>query len=197
MTSLLPGATTLAVRAHTGQFRKGTSVPYISHPLAVTSLVLADGGDDEVAAAAMLHDVVEDGGGMPMAHTIRDLFGDRVADIVLACSDSTSIDPDHKAPWAQRKRMFLDSLPSAGEDVQLVSAADKLHNAASILEDLRGGVNVWARFSAPPEQVLWYYTQVLDILTDSGLESRSLAHLAGVVADIRELSGLTPAAPPD
>src|SRR6516225_1975373 len=119
----------LASGLHHTQTRKGTPVPYIGHLMAVCALVLEAGGDEDQAIAALLHDAVEDQGGLPTLETIRRLFGQRVADTVEACSDSTSSDPKDKLPWRQRKESYLQHLPTATPDVVLVSAADKLHNA--------------------------------------------------------------------
>jgi (p)ppGpp synthase/HD superfamily hydrolase len=122
-----------AFNLHIDQHRKGTDIPYYSHLMAVTSLVCEDGGDEDQTIAAILHDTVEDHGGYKTLAEIRELFGDRVADIVGACTDSFTIP---KPPWEQRKREYLVHLRSASKDARLVSLADKLHNARSILRDL-------------------------------------------------------------
>jgi hypothetical protein len=97
--------------------------------LAVTAIVLEWGGDEDVAIAALLHDAVEDQGGIPTADLIRGRFGDSVADIVLACSDSTNTDAERKAPWEERKLRHLATLSGAGREVALVTAADKPRRA--------------------------------------------------------------------
>jgi len=122
---------------HHSQCRKGTSIPYIAHLLGVTALVLENGGSENQAIAALLHDAVEDQGGKPTLDTIRHLFGDRVADIVLECSDSDATDPAQKVPSAERKRAYLRHLPSVSNEALLVTLADKVHNVRSILEDYR------------------------------------------------------------
>jgi (p)ppGpp synthase/HD superfamily hydrolase len=149
-----------ATEVHAGQSRKGTSVPYVSHVLAVCSLVLEDGGGEDEAIAALLHDAVEDGGGQPRLDDIRRRFGDRVADIVWACSDT---DETPKPPWKERKARYVDHVRAAGPDARRVSCADKLHNARSILRDYRAeGERIWTRFNAPPEEQLWYYRELVD-----------------------------------
>src|SRR5579863_2865250 len=149
-----------ATRKHAGQHRKGTTVPYIAHLLSVAGLVLEAGGDEDLAIAALLHDVVEDCGGAPMLREIRRCFGKRVADVVDGCTD-TDIDP--KPPWRQRKEDYLKHLRTADADTRLVSAADKLHNVRSIVAAYREiGDRVWERFQGKRDGTLWYYRALLD-----------------------------------
>ncbi len=151
-----------AARKHSGQTRKGTNTPYIAHLLSVAGLVLEAGGDEDLAIAALLHDVVEDCGGAPMLQQIRRRFGKRVAHVVDGCTD-TDLDP--KPPWRQRKEDYLQHLRTADADVRLVSAADKLHNARSVLADYREiGEPVWERFHGKRDGTLWYYRALLDEL---------------------------------
>lgn len=128
-----------AALAHTGHCRKGTTIPYISHPLAVASLVLDHGGDEDEVISALLHDTVEDSGGEPRLRDIRIQFGDRVADIVDACSDAygDAASGMVKPPWQERKEHHLDRLGSASASVLLVTAADKLHDARAVLGDYK------------------------------------------------------------
>jgi len=149
-----------ATEVHTGQSRKGTAVPYVSHVLAVCSLVLEDGGGEDEAIGALLHDAVEDGGGRPVLEEIRRRFGDRVAEIVWACSDT---DETPKPPWKKRKTRYIAHVREAGPDARRVSCADKLHNARSILRDYRAlGERLWDRFNATPEETLWYYRTLVE-----------------------------------
>ena len=135
-----------ATRHHARQLRKGTPVPYTAHLLATASLVLEMEGDEDEAIGALLHDVVEDGGGSAALDEIRERFGDAVAEIVLANSDSVD-EGDEKAPWYQRKQAYVDSFTVKSPAALRVSLADKLHNARSILTDYRThGDAVWARF---------------------------------------------------
>ena len=148
-----------ATEVHAGQSRKGTSVPYVSHVLAVCSLVLEDGGGEDEAIGALLHDAVEDGGGRPRLDDIRRRFGDRVAEIVWACSDT---DETPKPPWKERKTRYIAHVREAGPEARRVSCADKLHNARSILRDYRVlGERLWDRFSASAEENLWYYRELV------------------------------------
>jgi (p)ppGpp synthase/HD superfamily hydrolase len=151
-----------ATRKHAGQHRKGTTVPYVAHLLSVAGLVLEAGGDEDLAIAALLHDVVEDCGGAPMLREIRRRFGKRVADVVDGCTDS---DLDPKPPWRQRKEDYLKHLRTADADTRLVSAADKLHNVRSIVAAYREiGDRVWERFHGKRDGTLWYYRTLLDEL---------------------------------
>jgi (p)ppGpp synthase/HD superfamily hydrolase len=122
---------------HHGHARKGTTIPYISHLMGVCGLVLEAGGDEDQTIAALLHDAVEDKGGGSTLSTIRQMFGDRVANAVETCSDSTESDPAKKADWRGRKEEYLEHLPNASGDALLVVAADKLHNARTMLSAAR------------------------------------------------------------
>jgi len=149
-----------ATRKHSGQTRKGSGVPYISHLLGVTGLVLEAGGDEDLAIAALLHDVAEDCGGVPMLNQVRRRFGKRVAHIVEGCSDAFTIP---KPSWRERKEPYIRHLRTADADTRLVSAADKLHNARSIVVDYRElGEQIWERFQGKREGTLWYYRALLD-----------------------------------
>jgi (p)ppGpp synthase/HD superfamily hydrolase len=140
---------------HGRQFRKRTQRPYIGHLLSVTSLVIEYGGDEEMAIAALLHDAVEDQGGMPRLREIRKKFGKRVAHIVDGCTDSYS---DPKPPWLDRKRAYIERLRNESAEVRLVSAADKLSNARETLYELRvHGDAVFDRFAGKKSGTLWYY----------------------------------------
>ncbi|MGA8763799.1 MAG: HD domain-containing protein, partial [Candidatus Sulfotelmatobacter sp.] len=149
-----------AAEKHAGQARKTTTVPYIAHLMGVTSTVLEFGGDEDLAIAALLHDVVEDCGGAPMLKEVQRRFGKRVARIVDGCTDSNTYP---KPPWRQRKENYIRHLKTADADTRLVSAADKLNNVRSILADYREiGEAIWARFHGGREGTLWYYRALLD-----------------------------------
>jgi (p)ppGpp synthase/HD superfamily hydrolase len=148
-----------ATRKHAGQIRKGTGTPYISHLLSVSALVLEAGGGEDLAIAALLHDVVEDCGGPPMLKQVRRRFGKRVADVVDGCTDPGITPPPS---WRERKEQYISHLRTADADTRLVSAADKLHNARSILADYRRiGEPIWQRFRGKREGTLWYYRALL------------------------------------
>ena len=141
-----------ATHIHGGQVRKGTSTPYVAHLLAVAATVLEYGGTEDIAIAALLHDAVEDQGGELRLSDIRNRFGDRAADIVRACSDSVvnSAAGQEKEDWHTRKKRYLEHLHTVDHDTLLVSLSDKVHNARSILRDLRNpeiGMAVWERFT--------------------------------------------------
>ena len=149
-----------AAEKHEGQTRKQTAVPYLSHLMAVASLVLEAGGDEDMAIAALLHDVVEDCGGMPRLREIRKQFGARVAKIVEGCTDSFT---DEKAPWVERKKYYLHEVKDADRETRLVSASDKLHNVRTIISDYRkDGEKIWARFNGKKAGTLWYYRALSD-----------------------------------
>ena len=159
----LSQALALAIEAHNGQFRKETTIPYIAHPMAVASIALEYGADEDQAMAALLHDSVEDGGAK-YAELIRSKFGDRVADIVNGCTDGVPDNNGIKPPWKQRKESYIAHLKSAPDDVLLVSGSDKLHNARAIVSDLQNiGLRVFDRFSSSKADTLWYYQSLADI----------------------------------
>jgi GTP pyrophosphokinase len=140
---------------HAAQRRKGTGSPYISHLMGVASIVLDDGGTEEEAVAALLHDAAEDHGGRDRLEDIRARFGEAVARIVEDCTDSWETP---KRPWAERKQAYVQHARTLSGPSLRVSAADKVHNTYAILRDLRNvGEAAWTRFSAAPDDVLSYY----------------------------------------
>jgi (p)ppGpp synthase/HD superfamily hydrolase len=174
-----------AAEKHATQTRKKTDVPYISHLMSVAALVLEAGGGEDEAVAALLHDVVEDCGGHPVLEEIRERFGPRVAKIVEGCTDAYTIP---KPPWKARKLEYLDILRRSGDEVRLVSAADKLHNVRTILADYRReGDSVWDRFSGRRDGTLWYYRAVLDVLRE-GKPNRLVDELCRVVTELETLA---------
>jgi (p)ppGpp synthase/HD superfamily hydrolase len=155
-------AVAYAVEAHGDQTRKGTDIPYAAHLLAVCALVLEAGGSEVQAIAALLHDTAEDCGGQPRLDDIRSRFGDAVASIVEDCSDSLAEDPSEKADWRERKLAYLAHLLFAPPDALLVSVADKLHNATSIVRDLNDvRPKMFERFNATAEETFRYYTDLV------------------------------------
>lgn len=173
-----------AAEKHGRQTRKSTEVPYIAHLISVAAMVLEAGGDEDLAIAALLHDVVEDCGGKPMLEEVRQRFGDRVAHIVEGCTDAYT---DPKPPWRERKQAYLQHLKEADTDVRLVSAADKLHNAREILKDYReGGEQVWERFKGKREGTLWYYRALADELSREN--NWMIRELQGVVSELEDLA---------
>ena len=154
-----------ATHVHGGQVRKETTIPYIAHLLAVAATVLEYGGSEDMAIAGLLHDAAEDQRGEPRLGDIRNRFGDRVADIVHACSDVINTGAgQQKENWRTRKMRYIEHLKTVDRETCLVSLSDKVHNARSILRDLRKqeiGSAVWSRFGKrPKEDTLWYDRQL-------------------------------------
>lgn len=173
-----------ATQLHANQIRKGTSIPYVSHLLAVASIVLDHGGDEDEVIAALLHDAIEDQGGATTREKIRQSFGDHVVEIINGCTDSETIP---KPPWRERKIKYIDHLHQASASICLVSAADKLHNARGILNDYRQlGDEVWQRFNGGKEGSLWFYRSVADILEVS-YSSPLVDELKRVVEELESL----------
>lgn len=191
LTDRFDEALTYAREHHQDDWRKGTDIPYVSHLLAVCSLVLDMEGSEDEAIAALLHDVIEDGGGVEAEVVIRERFGDDVARIVRACSDT---DEQPKPPWQERKQAYIDAIAHKRPDELRVSLADKVHNARAILLDLRiHGGELWTRFSAGRDQQLWYYGALADQFTarraDLGVPAGPLVdELQRVVAEIGRVS---------
>ena len=181
----------IASEIHARQVRKGTSVPYLSHVMSVAALVLEHGGDEDAAISGLLHDAIEDSDdGVRTEARIRGEFGDQVADTVVGCSDAIAVPGEAKAPWRERKERYIHHLASENAPgVLLVSACDKLHNARSIVADLRAiGPAVWARFSQrDPAEHLWYYESLADCYAGRGPEGL-VAELNRVLADMRALA---------
>lgn len=176
-----------AAKMHKGQARKQTAVPYLSHLMGVTSLVLEGGGDEDLAIAALLHDVVEDCGGMPRLREIRKMFGSRVAKIVEGCTDSF-VEP--KLPWVERKQDYLNHVKVADGETRLVSAADKLHNVRTILADYRHhGEAIWIRFSGKRDGTLWYYRALSDEFRGRG-PNRISRELEIAVCELEQATGV-------
>lgn len=166
LTSRFEDALLFAFNIHIDQTRKSTRVPYFAHVMGVTSYVLEAGGDEDTAIAALLHDTVEDGGGLPILEQIRIRFGEHVADIVDHCTDSYT---QPRPPWRERKEKYLMKLPTASPEARLVSVADKLYNVRSIIDALRmDGESIWGRFNGGKDGSLWYYRSLLDIFKSTG-----------------------------
>ena len=183
-----------AAQVHRNQDRKKSGIPYLSHLLGVASIVMDYGGDEEMAIAALLHDVVEDHGGRPMLKVIEQIFGPRVAKIVDGCTDSYAEDPRKKEGWETRKFRYLKRVRHEDAETRFVSAADKLYNARAVLRDLRyNGDAAFARFSAPKARIIWYYRSLVTEYRAGGvthLLKPLLDDLDRVVTEVEHLSGL-------
>ena len=154
-----------ARQLHASDVRKGTEIPYLAHVIAVASIVLENGGTEDQAIAALLHDAGEDHGGHARIDDIRGKFGNTVADIVAACSDDLPAEGATKRPWKERKQEYIKRLKDEPLDIVLVSAADKLHNARAILTDYRQiGDKLWPRFNAGRKGTLWYYNKLSKVI---------------------------------
>jgi (p)ppGpp synthase/HD superfamily hydrolase len=171
---------------HHTQVRKGGDIPYIGHLLTVAGLVINDGGSEAQAIAALLHDAVEDQGGPATLEEIKTNFGDEVARIVDECSDT---DEEPKPPWLERKQRYIDHLAEVGEDTLLVSVADKLDNARSMLRDYHEhGPSLWQRFNRKnPHDHLWYYGELLKAYRARGCSSWMVEELDRVVEELKRL----------
>ena len=180
---------------HRGHIRKATDIPYISHLMSVSALVMEHGGDEDLAIAALLHDLIEDRSGKDpesLRDEIEANFGARVLAVVEGCSDSTS--SEGKGPWKKRKRAYLASLARKPSDVLLVSCADKLHNARAIVGDYRfGDESFWTRFTVGKKdategrrKTLWYYRELVRAFRARGEAAPPM--LVALLADtVREL----------
>ena len=161
----------MAFELHRDQIRKGTGNPYMGHLLGVASIVIDDGGSEDEILAALLHDGVEDADdGAAVQDRIREQFGDRVAEMVMALSDAVGKGGE-KGEWRPRKQSYLEELRQQTDPAVLrISLADKLHNANSILLDLErleDPGEVWGRFRRGEEDQLWLYRQLADIYLES------------------------------
>ena len=182
---------------HTGT-RKGGQVPYMAHLLGVASLVMGETGNvpfavsEDMIIAALLHDAVEDAGGLPRLHDIAAKFGEEVAAIVRGCTDSFEADSAKKQPWEVRKASYIQRLREEHEESSgtvLVSAADKLYNARAILEDYRTvGPEVWKRFGRGRDQQLWYFNELLEIYEQRCPGWRIIDELKRVVSALAAIS---------
>lgn len=186
LTSRFDEALIYARELHTRQLRKSSQIPYFAHLMGVTALVLEAGGDEDMAIAALLHDAVEDQGGTKTLAEIQQRFGDRVANIVDSCSNSYFFP---KAPWKERKEDYIQHLKSTSAEARIVSLADKLHNARSILRDLRinGENNTWSKFNGGKDGTLWYYRTLVSTFKRFA-DSYLIDELERVVNRIEEIS---------
>ena len=185
LTERFEDALIYAARLHANQRRKRSSVPYLAHLLGVTSLVLEDGGGEDEAIAALLHDAVEDQGGLNTLAEIKRRYGGEVAEIVDGLTDAYS---DPKPPWKERKQAYIASIRTANPAVIRVSLADKVYNARSTLRDIRReGEAGWEKFNGGKEGTLWYYRQLIQEFEHHG--SRSLlSELIRIVSEIEILT---------
>lgn len=179
------GAVAFANALHSGQQRKPSGGPYFSHLLAVAALVMGAGGDEDECIAALLHDAVEDQGGARTAEEIRRRFGERVAGIVLECSERR----EPGRTWIDRKREALQSVASASPSARLVLSADKLHNVRSLISDYRAaGESIWERFRGKRDGTLWYYRAMASAIESAG-GSALQVDLEDAVVSLESMAG--------
>jgi len=174
--------------------RKGTDIPYMTHLLGVASLVMGEAGragfqvTEDMVIAALLHDAVEDHGGLLRQQDIEQNFGPNVARMVEGLSDSFSEDASKKLSWMERKQAYIQRLRGEPEDVRLISAADKLYNARAILEDYREiGPKVWDRFKRGRSDQIWYFDELIAVFKSFGT-SGVVEELERVVEELRIIS---------
>ena len=195
LTGRFAEAVSYAAIAHAGQVRKGTDVPYLSHLLSVAALVLEYGGDEVQATAGVLHDVVEDCGGLRRLEDVRAVFGDEVATLVHALSDAAPVDSAAKAAWKPRKEAYLSHLVemvAAEHPAVLVSLCDKLHNARAIVADASDeagpGARVWDRFTGTAAETAWYYRSLAEVFGTGRLPARAVAEFDATVSELARLA---------
>jgi (p)ppGpp synthase/HD superfamily hydrolase len=179
--------------------RKETLVPYMAHLLGVASLVMGENGEvgfpltEDMVIAALLHDAVEDEGGIPRLRDIEANFGKDVARMVEGLTDSFEEDSSKKEKWEDRKSSYIKRLRKESQETLLVSVADKLYNARSIVADYREeGAQVWKRFKRGRDQQLWYFNELIKVFDQRG-SNRMVEELKRVVQELTQLSaGETP-----
>jgi len=185
LTERFDHALSYASSIHRLQTRTGSGVPYVSHLLGVTAIALENGADEDQAIAALLHDAVEDQGGLERLSDIRRRFGERVAGMVAHCTDS---DVEPKPEWRPRKEAYVASLRSKPPASLEVSIADKTHNASAINADLRAlGAEVWNRFTGGRDGTLWYYRALVDSFAEL-IPGRASARFEREVAEMEQLA---------
>ena len=186
LTNKLDRAFGYAHEVHDGQFKKGTSVPYLGHLMGVSSIVLGDGGSEDEAVAALLHDAAEDHGGRARLDDIRSRFGDNVARIVEDCTDSWDTP---KPSWLARKQAYIQRARTLSSPSLRVSIADKVHNTYGILRDLRNiGEKVWERYDVSADDVLAYYESLVRAYREAG-GGRLVDELERIVRGIQREMG--------
>ncbi|QXG76722.1 HD domain-containing protein [Modestobacter sp. L9-4] len=191
LTERFDEALAYASRHHREQLRKGSRVPYMSHLMSVSAIILEHGGSEDQAIAGLLHDTVEDapdGEGPRVLAEIREQFGEPVAAIVEACSDGLDAAGNRSGTWAERKMPYVEGLldpAKKSNEALLVTAADKIHNGSRIAADLRKfGPEFWSTFNAGADQLLWYYRSVDAAVSDRLPGSTIAEALHRVVADL-------------
>lgn len=175
---IIEKAINFSATVHQDQKRKATNIPYIAHPFAVGMLLQREGCGDEVVAAGILHDTIEDT--VVTYEELKAHFGVKVANLVNAASEQ-----DKRLPWEQRKQHTIDMLKSASLDEIYIITADKLHNLRSIRQDLiTQGEKVWERFSRGKKEQYWYYSNIVKQLIKRKTECRLITDLEEEVNNV-------------
>ncbi len=184
----IDAALVLAARAHRTQVRKGTDIPYIVHPVQVAMILMRHGFDEDLVIAGVLHDTVEDTD--VRADDIRAAFGDGVAALVTAVSETKQDESGARRPWRTRKAEQIAHLEHGDSRVAALKAADSLHNLQSTLADLRAtGDAIWRRFNASAEDWMWYHRAIADLVGERlGSEHALARELQVVLGEIAALS---------
>ncbi|HEV7595030.1 MAG TPA: HD domain-containing protein [Gemmatimonadaceae bacterium] len=198
-------ALAFAAKHHDRQVRKGTKLPYLTHPANVAIILTRYGCDNNTVVAGILHDVVEDcvrdGYTREMLEQrIGDKFGTRVLDAVLAITYRKNDDDGVELSGDDRKADYLERLATASEEARWVCAADKIHNASSIVADLRRTVDpetIWNRFGGGKSGTARWYRQVYERLSEVGFAAPIMTELDRVSTDLLELAGASSAARPE
>lgn len=172
-----------ATKAHAGQYRKGTKIPYIVHPLNVAKILIEHDCPEDVVVAGILHDTVED---TPITiEDIRQTFGERVAQLVQGASE-----PDKSDTWENRKKHTIEYLKTAPMDVLLVSLADKLDNVRAIREDYEKlGESLWSRFNRPRESQAWYYRSLAEVFSGRHFDGQFASFVGEFRSEVRNVFG--------
>ena len=175
---------------HKDQKRKGKSTPYIAHLLSVSALVLEDGGDEDEAIAALLHDMLEDQPDKTSREEISQRFGERVLHLVTSCTDTPpSYKGGVKPPWKQRKEMYLKHLREGANGALRIVLADKLHNGTDLLADYRQqGESLWRHFNADKSEQLWFYRSLVSAFKEGGASGPMYERFERVVSEFESLS---------
>lgn len=185
----LSEAFTFANQMHKDQIRTGSGAPYICHIMQVCGLVLEYGGTIDEAMGALFHDLFEDHGDKVTPEQVAKIFGQECVDIALECSDYIiTKEGEEKSPWHERKQAYLDKVPHKSNGAKLVTCADKLHNARSIISDYKTiGDEIWDKFSSSQEDTKWYYMSVYKQLDASGFNNRIIKDLKATVEQLQAL----------
>jgi len=177
-------ALALAASTHAGQTRKGSTIPYIVHPVHVSIVLIRHGFPEDVAIAGLLHDIVEDQD-YPLSE-IEASFGPAVAEMVAAATEQKK-EAGRPRPWEDRKREALHHIRQASIEAVAVKAADVLCNARTLASALRQeGSSVWVHFSRGPEQSIWYYRSLSDLARQRMAGHPMLAELDEAVRDLEQ-----------